>query len=127
MSKKVHGIALSSDYFIQGAPTITAKAAGIENPFQIMNASIPLWATMSIVTAGTAFFMMRRDLKNKVDNRISVELPKNIAEKYTTSTRIVAILTPLVFLLDAYLMFRYKLRGGDATALVGGTAVIVSL
>lgn len=37
----------------------------------------------------------------------------------------VAIATPLVFLIDMFLMLKFNLKGEDATALVGGTAVLV--
>lgn len=122
-----HGIALSGDYFIQGAPEITAKAAGLGSASSIVNASIPLWITMSIVTAATAFFMMRRDLKNYngIEIAVAAEEFSDTSTKPSIGTTIVAIATPLAFLLDAYLMYKYKLRGGDATALVGGTAVII--
>jgi hypothetical protein len=123
-----HGIALSGDYFIQGAPEITAKAAGLENASSIASASIPLWLTMSIVTVVTAFLMMRRDLKNSsVDIAANIETPTNTVAKASPGTTFVAIATPVVFLIDAFLMYKYKLRGGDATALVGGTAVIIML
>jgi hypothetical protein len=121
-----HGIALSGDFFIQGAPDITAKAAGFENASPIISASIPLWITMSVVTAITAFLMMKRELKSSA---IEVEatgiISSNSNTKPSPGTIFVAIATPAAFLLDAYLMFKYKLRGGDATALVGGTAVII--
>lgn len=121
-----HGIALSGDYFIQGAPDITAKAAGLENASSVISASIPLWITMSTVTVATAFFMMRRELKDSsVEVAATVELTSNSIPKSSTGAVFVAVATPLVFLIDAYLMFKYKLRGGDATALVGGTAVII--
>ena len=121
-----HGIALSGDYFIQGAPDITAKAAGFENASSIINASIPLWITMSIVTAVTAFLMMRRELKgSNVEIAATAQITSNSITKPSLGATFVAIATPLAFLLDAYLMFKYKLRGGDATALVGGTAVII--
>jgi hypothetical protein len=121
-----HGIALSGDYFIQGAPDITAKAAGFENASSIVSASIPLWITMSVVTALTAFFMMKRDLKN-TSLEVAVPAEPDSITKSSLGTTFVAIATPAVFLLDAFLMFKYKLRGGDATALVGGTAVIIML
>ena len=59
-----HGISLSSDFFIQGAPAITAKAAGIDVA-DLIRASIPLWAVMSITTLTVSCFMMRRDLKKR--------------------------------------------------------------
>lgn len=123
-----HGIALSGDYFIQGAPDITAKAAGFENASPIISASIPLWITMSVVTTLTAFFMMRRDLKNSsVELAATADIAASPAAKASFGTTAVAIITPAVFLLDAYLMLKYKLRGGDATALVGGTAILIML
>lgn len=123
-----HGIALSGDYFIQGAPDITAKAAGFENASSIISASIPLWLTMSTVTVVTAFLMMRREFKSssvEMEMAVSVEITPNSNTKSSPGTIFVAIATPAAFLLDAYLMYKYKLRGGDATALVGGTAVII--
>lgn len=120
-----HGIALSGDYFIQGAPSITAKAAGLKNASSVISASIPLWITMSIVTTLTAFFMMRRDLKNSPEVAATLEVTTNKTFDASFGTTFVAFATPLAFLLDAYLMFKYELRGGDSTALIGGTAVII--
>jgi len=124
-----HGVALSGDYFIQGAPEITAKAAGFENAAPIINASLPLWITMSTVTVLTAFIMMRRDMKKShiaiSEIASSAEETVENYEKPSFGTVFIAVVTPLAFLLDAYVMFKFKLRGGDATALVGGTAVII--
>lgn len=120
-----HGIALSGDYFIQGAPAITAKAAGFANASPVVGASIPLWITMSVVTVTTAFFMMRKELKDLPEIAATIEATTNTTVKASFGTTFVAFATPLAFLFDAYLMFKYKLRGGDATALVGGTAVII--
>jgi len=122
-----HGIALSSDFFIQGAPTITAAGAGIEVS-EVVAASIPLWLTMSIVTVITAFIMMKRDL------RMNPNLTNSISEKYSQkaitrnrTARYVAILTPIAFLINIAAMVKFNLAGGDATALVGGTAIIIML
>lgn len=120
-----HGIALSGDYFIQGAPAITAKAAGFENASSVVSASIPLWITMSIVTAATAFFMMKKEVKDFPEIAATLEVTAKKAAKASFGTSFVAVAAPLAFLLDAILMFKYKFRGGDATALVGGTAVII--
>lgn len=58
-----HGIALSGDYIIQGAPKLTADAAGLPVS-EVMSASIPLVIVMGLVTTVAAFWMMRRDMKN---------------------------------------------------------------
>jgi len=51
-----HGIALSSDFVIQGAPKLTADAAGIPVS-EVMTASIPLVITMGVVTTVVAFLV----------------------------------------------------------------------
>ena len=123
-----HGMALSSDYFIQGAPTITAKAANI-TAVEVMQASVPLWLVMSIVTAAVSFFLFRRDMKNP---QVAMVQAQNSREETTKRplkkrAKFVAILTPLAFALDVVIMWKMKLTGGDATALVGGTAIIIML
>lgn len=120
-----HGVALSSDYFIQGAPAITAKAAAINNPLALIQASIPLWLTMSIVTVGCSYFMMRKDMKNFKEVTKTLNSEKKEDSKPSLGVYLVAVITPLVFLIDIIVMYKYKLRGGDATALVGGTAILI--
>ncbi len=57
-----HGIALSGDFIIQGAPKLTADAAGIPVS-DLMSASIPLVLVMGIVTTVSAYIFLRKDLK----------------------------------------------------------------
>ncbi|OLS02102.1 hypothetical protein [Tissierella creatinophila] len=126
-----HGIALSGDFIIQGAPKITADAAGI-GVGELISASIPLVVVMGVVTTVTAFIIMKKDLKSgklKVEEK---EIEKNnIKEKKLKdklslrSKKIFAVIVPLLFALDVIIMFTAGLRGGDATALVGGTAIFI--
>jgi hypothetical protein len=118
-----HGVALSGDFFIQGAPTITAKAAGSDVGF-FMSKSFPLWLIMSVVTIVTAYLFFRRDLKRRP--RLVPEAPLGEAQfNLKPGARPVAILTALTFLADIVLMLVMNLQGGDATALVGGSALVV--
>ncbi|MGE4282747.1 MAG: hypothetical protein AB7G87_03420 [Clostridia bacterium] len=119
-----HGVALSSDYFIQGAPSITAKGAGISDTLDIINSSWPLWITMSVVTIVTAFIMMRKDMKNSHTGDLYTSDTQEKGSN-TIGTYIVAFITPVVFIIDIFVMYKYKLRGGDATALVGGTVMLI--
>lgn len=126
-----HGVGLSSDFIIQGAPAITAKAAGID-PSAVIQASVPLWAVMSVVTIAACWIMFLREDKAMAATAGggSVELTPDNAEdaapkKYTPFAYIIAILTPLLFVADIVLMLIFDLRGGDATALVGGTAIVI--
>ncbi|MGB4440282.1 MAG: hypothetical protein WBJ13_13905 [Sedimentibacter sp.] len=122
-----HGIALSSDFFIQGAPTITAAGAGLEVS-DIISASIPIWLTMSLVTVIVAFFMMKRDLRKNshLYNQIA-EVNISEVKKQGKTAKAIAIFTALAFIFDIVAMLKLNLAGGDATALVGGTAIIIML
>lgn len=131
-----HGIALSGDYIIQGAPRLTADAAGLPVS-SVMEASLPLVIVMGLVTTVTAFWMMRRDQRNGTwrDGLVSVKGSSGPLSAGTEDTAPVlmshglkkglAIAIPLLFLLDVVAMFILDLQGGDATALVGGTAVLI--
>ncbi|MDQ1914546.1 hypothetical protein RAC89_29640 [Paenibacillus sp. GD4] len=132
-----HGIALSGDYIIQGAPKLTADAAGLPVS-EVMQASVPLVIIMGLVTTVTAYWMMRRDMKMGTwrDGLVTenggpaleaaapaaepamISMPQNVK-------RVLAVLIPLLFLIDVAAMFVFKLQGGDATALIGGTAVLI--
>ncbi len=126
-----HGIALSSDFIIQGAPKLTADAAGIPVG-EVISASVPLVLVMGVVTTITAFIYLRKDLKNgklKTDDSYVMAKEDEYKEfknilKPATKTRL-AILIPLLFLIDVVIMFTLNLAGGDATALIGGTAIFI--
>jgi hypothetical protein len=125
-----HGIALSSDFVIQAAPKLTADAASLPVGV-VISASIPLVITMGVVTTVTAFFFLRRDMKRgKLQLEPFVEVPKDQIEETLLTARqkkVFAILIPIAFALDVVAMSVLKLQGGDATALVGGTAVCILL
>ncbi len=123
-----HGIGLSTDYVIQGAPSITAKAAGFANPGPLINASIPLSIVMALVTTITAYILIKRDMaKNKTlhaQERLAYE-QKTEKREITSVSWILAIVAPLAFVVDVIIMLTTGLKGGDATALVGGTAALI--
>ena len=130
-----HGIALSGDFIIQGAPKITANGAGIPVG-EVVAASVPLVIIMGVVTTVVAFLMLRKDMKAgilKVEEEIEVkntiiETDDNIAEirEISPATRkSLAALVSLLFSIDILIMFIAKLQGGDATALIGGTSILI--
>lgn len=125
-----HGIALSSDYIIQAAPKLTADGAGIPIS-SVISASIPLVITMGIVTTVTAFYFLRKDIKSGVNlSEYTVEeAPKNSSSNMLIPSkslrRMLALLILVLFAADICIMYTAKLQGGDATALIGGTAVLI--
>ena len=120
-----HGIGLSGDFFIQGAPGITAKAAGVDTT-AVMLASVPLWLVMSVVTIAVAFIMFLKDMKKTPVEQVAEQIAETKAVVEPTKFAcLMAVITPLAFIVDVVLMIVFKIVGGDATALVGGTAVII--
>jgi len=131
-----HGIALSGDFIIQGAPKLTADGAGIAVS-EVVAASIPLVIIMGVVTTVSAFWLLRKDLKSgalKVEDAASpdtaAENNEEIADMKilkTSTKRALAALVPFLFAIDIVIMFVAKLQGGDATALIGGTSILILL
>lgn len=123
-----HGIGLSTDYIIQGAPTITAKAAGFNDPSPVIAASIPLALTMGIVTTVAAFILIKKDMRKNPESFAAEReamMAQEVKREITGVSYFLAVLTPLAFALDVVAMWVLQLRGGDATALLGGTAVLI--
>lgn len=117
-----HGMALSGDFFIQGAPTITAKAAG-SDVGGFVSQSVILWAVMCVVTLLVAFLMFHKEMKKIPVISKKQEMEESLVMR--RETMVVAVLTPLVFIVDIVVMLVLKLQGGDATALVGGSALLL--
>ena len=119
-----HGIALSTDFIIQGAPSITSGAAGI-GVNEVMSEGIILYIVMTVVTIGTAFYMLRRDLKNG-NLKHELSQTKEIEKKEVSLTAKISIwLVIIAFILDIIAMYKFDLKGGDATGLLGATALML--
>ncbi|PGT91419.1 hypothetical protein [Bacillus sp. AFS040349] len=123
-----HGIALSGDFIIQAAPKLTAEAAGIPVG-DVIEASIPLVITMGLVTTISAFFLLKRDIRLGKDfPTVSTSSPTEETDHSllsTTTKKWLAIMIPIIFVMDVILMITLNLQGGDATALIGGTALLI--
>ncbi len=127
-----HGIALSGDFVIQGAPKLTADAAGLPVS-DVVSASVPLVFVMGVVTTVTAFILLRRDMKKGqltiAANEIAVTADPIVEQtKQLLSNKMkkwLAIVIPILFVLDVAAMSHLNLQGGEATALIGGTAIFI--
>ncbi|WP_207644867.1 hypothetical protein [Clostridium beijerinckii] len=126
-----HGIALSSDYIIQAAPKLTADAASIPVS-EVISASIPLELTMGIVTTVAAFYFLRKEIKSgelsseyeEIESSTSISSSSMLISSKKVR-RLLALLILVLFALDIFIMYIAKLQGGDATALIGGTAIFI--
>jgi hypothetical protein len=127
-----HGIALSGDFVIQGAPKLTADAAGLPVS-AVISASVPLVVIMGVVTTVTAFLLLRRDMKRgylqSAMNEMAVTANPVIEQTkplLSNKTKIwLAVMIPFLFALDVGAMSYLHLQGGEATALIGGTAIFI--
>lgn len=129
-----YGCALTTDFIIQGAPGITAKTAGVSVD-AVMWKSVPMLLVWAAIALPLSFRSVRRDIRANAGRPIewapfeaSAEALKE-REKWTAANpgfkRIALPVIAVLFALDVAGMLVLKLRGGDATALLGGTVGIV--
>ncbi|MGB9840976.1 hypothetical protein [Thermovenabulum sp.] len=121
------GMALSGDFVIQGAPGLSAKSAGIPIPIVTNYAAI-----LSIITGVTAIILAYIFMRNDIENFIKTghqEAKKSIEEKGAKAKTFHAPYLVWLLLISIILviiaMFKFNIRGGDASALLGGTAITI--
>ncbi|MBA4535680.1 hypothetical protein H1Z61_00665 [Bacillus aquiflavi] len=125
-----HGIALSGDFIIQAAPKLTADAAGLPVN-EVMAASVPLIVVMGLVTTVTAFLLLKKEMRKGYFPNITKKHfhYSSTGKKANLLTlpqkRFFALLIPLLFGMNVAAMFILKLQGSDATALIGGTSILI--
>lgn len=122
-----NGVALSSDFILQAAPSITSKTANLPGPLGIIKASLPFWSVMSIVTIAVAFILMKNDKNTEI--KVSAEIIKTNAlmQKQEIGVKAIALATPISFILDIIFINKFKLQGSESTALIGGTAALIMI
>ncbi len=118
-----HGVALSYDLVIQGAPAISAGAAGIETSAVLSEGKYLFWV-MGGVTVLSAFLLNRKQISSASPEPAGIEKEAGTAPPSPAAV-ILAVLTPLAFLADIIFMVLFHLSGGEATSIVSGTAVIL--
>ncbi len=135
------GMALSSDYVMQIAPSLSAKSAGIDQALVADKALV-----LSLISGGTAILIgylgLRKKMRNSDSPEIEVELEAFQGKEHKkNSTKIVkpmwskifAILVPLSMLVVMAFMISSKVtggrmggfEGGDGAAFIGGVAVLL--
>ncbi|HCU3096124.1 TPA: hypothetical protein OUN47_000971 [Clostridioides difficile] len=119
-----HGLTLSTDFVIQGAPSITAGAAGVAVSYVINDGMILFWV-MGIVTISMAFYTLKRDINKGMFREELKGFESEEVEEFNGKSKIATILVALGFLADIIAMYVFDLKGGDASALLGGTAVFL--
>ncbi len=116
-----HGMALSHDFIIKGAPTVTASTAKISAE-QILTDGRILFIAMNVTVLIVATYMLRKELSSKDNTEIQVDEEKI---QFSKGSKIVAVLTPIVFIVDLIAIRLLDLRGGDATALIVSSSLFL--
>lgn len=116
-----HGIALSSDLVIQGAPSLTASAAGSSSS-QIISAFLVPWLMISSVTVGISYLLMITDK--------TYDRPAELSTSHVKAQPKCIICAGVIltaFIADILCMYLLRISGSDASELIGGTAVLVTI
>ena len=119
-----HGFALSYDVVIQGAPAISAVAAGLDTS-SILRQAWPLFWMMGIVTVLSAYVLNRSQLDAR-GPRLSIQAEPSRPQGHKKAALFLAVFTPIAFAGDIILMLLCGLKGGDATSMVSGTALLIT-
>lgn len=138
------GMALSADALMQVAPALSAKAAGMPQLSEaIWIKSIILTLIVGGVASIISYVRIAKTIKkpkgqgqlDELDEKYFEEGEAEAAatlefmpqkESGVTAT-FFAIFTIVMFLLDIVAMSMFDIKGGDAGALIGGTAAIIML
>lgn len=135
-----HGMALSGDLVIQGAPGITARAADLPTE-AVLNEVAILSLITGLVAGAVAYLVTLRDYgKQPVEAYHTQAIDEKNKEKVpvTGMTRFFAVFVPLVLVtIIAVMIFvpdptsppgeYVRIRGGLSEALLGGTAALLML
>ncbi|HHX51495.1 MAG TPA: hypothetical protein GX711_08660 [Clostridia bacterium] len=127
------GMALGGDIVIQGAPGLTAAAAGV--PVALVTSKAGwLSAITGIVALVLAYLFMRPEIARfQSEGEPDAELPvepegqKSWTESDRSKGRFLIYLLAIAMIFVIVGLFVFQLRGGDASALLGGVALSITL
>lgn len=115
-----HGMALSHDFIIKGAPSVTASTANITPEIIISDGRI-LFIVMNITVLIVLIYTLRDDLFRK--NIVIIENENQ--QHFSIVSKIIAITVPIVFISDLIIIKMLDLKGGDATSLIISTTLFI--
>lgn len=138
------GMALSSDYIVQVAPSLSAKSAGIDVSL-VADKALILSIITGVAAIGLAYLFYRKTIRAKNSELNEKELQALQSTQESTNkahsahlnmwSKVFAVLVPVALLAVVIYMMYTKLlsgrmsgfEGGDGAAFIGGVAVILLL
>jgi len=139
------GIALAGDYVIQGAPSLSARSAGVALE-QVLRQSLPLVCGSGIIASLIGFRMMMVQQKKNIpaymvaDNRERLDGQKGEEQQKELDVlpptkqnhqiqkrkrTIMALAAAALYLLAVIWLIYGRLRGDSAVAVIGGVTLLV--
>lgn len=129
-----HGMALSGDLVLQGAPALSASSASV--PLEDILAKGGILATVTgIVALAATFILYNKEIRTPYipeGNAQTADFSSQETKSTPGYAKFFAVLVPVAFLLiliriiaGAAVEGLPKIFGGDATALLGGTAAMI--
>lgn len=135
------GMALSSDYIIQIAPTLSASAANLDVSV-VADRALVLSLVTGVIAIGLAYLFLRKSIstpsaihlkhweESSSDVKMETEADDNIPTN-DTKGNLFAIAVPVSFLaIVTYMVFAKvsgtaEMEGGEGAALIGGAALLL--
>lgn len=127
-----HGLALSGDLVLQGAPALSAGASNADLPSIVANGGI-LATLTGVVAFAVAAVIYRKEITaryipdgtDNVQQAVEVANPPKCAKAFAVIVPVVFFIIVLRIIAGAAIPTMSKIFGGDATALLGGAASIL--
>lgn len=123
-----HGFAFAFDPVIQGAPGVTAGTAGITS-WDITSSGAPIFTVIGLVAVILSYIFLKKDMianKARYEEERRVTLASNKeGEEAHPLAKVMVVLIPVGFIAAIALMLITGVTGGDATAMITGTAMVL--
>ncbi len=125
------GLALGGDIIIQGAPGLTAASAGVPVELITLKGGI-LSLIAGIIALILAYLWNRKDIYYSKLHPVVTGLDTATGDrkwtvKERTKGRTLLILLGISMIYVIFALYKYKLKGGDASAMLGGVALLLAV
>lgn len=117
-----HGMGLSGDFIIQGAPALTSRAAGVDI-VSVVSAGTILSLITGITASVVAYFMIRKEIGSSNSSQSEDEVKRPLGS-FPSCAKWIAIAVPIAFTLATITMVSRSISGAGSTALLGGVATL---
>lgn len=125
------GLALGGDIIIQGAPGLTAASAGVPVEMITLKGGI-LSLVAGVIALILAYLWNRKDMYYSKMHPVVTGVDSTTGEqkwspRERTKGKTLLILLSISMVYVIFALFKYNLKGGDASAMLGGVALLLAV